>query len=183
MVMDSHERPVARVARVSRRLRPRPFPIDILVRAPEETRCQLEMATNLSMSSSSGAEHAMNNAYLVWIRKAGEAYHAALPLARLRKKSTPNAVSFHCQQCAEKYLRAFLVQHSRVFPRTRDLLELHKLCLSIDLVVEFIRDLLDDLNPFAVEFRYPGDEVNSDEASAAVHSVEEVRRLIRSKLG
>ena len=43
IVMESHERPVARAARVSRLLRPRPFPIDILVRTPEEIRYRLEI--------------------------------------------------------------------------------------------------------------------------------------------
>lgn len=43
IVMNSHERPVARAARVSRLLRPRPFPIDILVRTPEEIRYRLEI--------------------------------------------------------------------------------------------------------------------------------------------
>jgi HEPN domain-containing protein len=44
-----------------------------------------------------------------WVQKAEEDYQAALALSRLRKRPTPNAVSFHCQQCAEKYLKAFLV--------------------------------------------------------------------------
>ena len=41
IVMESHERPVVRAARVSRLLRPRPFPMDILVRTPEEIRYRL----------------------------------------------------------------------------------------------------------------------------------------------
>jgi uncharacterized protein len=41
IVMESHERPVARAARVSKLLRPRPFPMDILVRTPEEIRYRL----------------------------------------------------------------------------------------------------------------------------------------------
>jgi predicted nucleotidyltransferase len=36
IVMDSRERPTERAAKVSRLLRPRPFPMDILVRTPEE---------------------------------------------------------------------------------------------------------------------------------------------------
>jgi HEPN domain-containing protein len=126
----------------------------------------------------------MTNAYLVeWIRKAEEDYYAALALARQRKKSTPNAVCFHCQQCAEKYLKAFLVINGVVFPKTHDLLELHKLGLSVEPALEFIGDLLDSLNPYAVEFRYPGEEVNSDEAKAALRTMKEVRRFIRSQLG
>jgi HEPN domain-containing protein len=126
----------------------------------------------------------MTNAYLLeWIRKAEEDYDAALALARQRKKSTPNAVSFHCQQCAEKYLKAFLVQQGVAFPKTHDLLELHKLCLAVKPALELVGDLLDSLNPYAVEYRYPGDEVNADEAKAAIRAVKEVRRFMRSQLG
>jgi HEPN domain-containing protein len=126
----------------------------------------------------------MINAYLVeWIHKAEEDYNAALALARQRKKTMPNAMSFHCQQCAEKYLKAFLVQNGVVFPKTHDLLELHKLCLSVNPALEFIGDLLDSLNPYSVEFRYPGDEVNADEAKVAIRTVKEVRRFMRSQLG
>jgi predicted nucleotidyltransferase len=43
IVMESSDRPVARAARVSKLLRPRPFPIDIMVRTPEEIRYRLEI--------------------------------------------------------------------------------------------------------------------------------------------
>ncbi len=36
IVMDSDERPAARATQISRLLRPRPFPVDILVRTPAE---------------------------------------------------------------------------------------------------------------------------------------------------
>jgi HEPN domain-containing protein len=126
----------------------------------------------------------MTNAYTVeWIRKAEEDYFAALALARQRKNFTPNAVSFHCQQCAEKYLKAYLVQHGVAFPKTHDLLELHILSLGVKPALELIGDLLDSLNPYAVEFRYPGEEVNSDEARAAIRAMKEVRRFLRNELG
>jgi predicted nucleotidyltransferase len=43
IVMESDERPAARAMRVSRLLRPRPFPMDILVRTPEEIQRRLNM--------------------------------------------------------------------------------------------------------------------------------------------
>jgi HEPN domain-containing protein len=91
----------------------------------------------------------MSEEYLKeWVRKAEEDYEVATALARRRKSPTPNAVSFHCQQCAEKYLKAYLVQHNVIFPKTHDLLELHRLCLSVDPafslkeVRRFVRGLL-----------------------------------------
>jgi uncharacterized protein len=43
IVMDSDERPAARAVKVSRLLRPRPFPMDILVRTPGEIEYRLDI--------------------------------------------------------------------------------------------------------------------------------------------
>jgi predicted nucleotidyltransferase len=43
IVMESEERPAQRAAQVSKLLQPRPFPLDILVRTPEEIRQRLEI--------------------------------------------------------------------------------------------------------------------------------------------
>ena len=121
----------------------------------------------------------MSNEYLrEWIRKAEEDYEAGITLGRKRKRPTPNVVGFHCQQCIEKYLKAYLVMQGVPFPKTHDLLELHKICLSLDPTFEMIGDLLDRLNPYAVEFRYPGEEVSIEEAKMAVRAMEEARRFI-----
>lgn len=125
----------------------------------------------------------MSDEYLKeWLRKAEEDYVVATALVRRRKSPTPNAVSIHCQQCAEKYLKAYLVQHNVIFPKTHDLLELHRLCLSVDPAFTLIGDLLDLLNPYSVEFRYPGEETTLEEAKATVKAMKEVRRFVRGLL-
>ena len=43
-------------------------------------------------------------------------------------------------------------------------------------------DLLDGLTPFAVEFRYPGEEISIEEAKLAVKTVKKVRQFIRDIL-
>ena len=43
IVMESDERPAKRASRVSKLLRPRPFPMDILVRTPEEIQYRLQI--------------------------------------------------------------------------------------------------------------------------------------------
>ena len=117
-----------------------------------------------------------------WINKAEEDYVVAVALSRRRKRPTPNAVSFHCQQCAEDYLTAYLVKEGVRFPKTHDLLELHKICVSVEPTFELIGDLLDSLNPYSVEYRYPGEDVSVDEAKEAVSAMKEVRRFIRNLL-
>ena len=48
----------------------------------------------------------MKQATREWVKKAEEDYLAALDLARRRKVLLHNSVCFHCEQCAEKYLKA-----------------------------------------------------------------------------
>jgi predicted nucleotidyltransferase len=43
IVMESDERPATRASQISKLLRPRPFPMDILVRTPQEIQQRLEM--------------------------------------------------------------------------------------------------------------------------------------------
>jgi len=43
IVMESNDRPVIRAAAVSKALHPSPFPMDIMVRTPEEVRRRLEI--------------------------------------------------------------------------------------------------------------------------------------------
>lgn len=125
----------------------------------------------------------MSKAYLQeWIDKAEEDYEVAITLVRKRKRPTPDAVCFHCQQCAEKYLKAFLVQCKVIFPKIHDLLELQKLCLTVDPTFELIGDLLDCLNPYSVEFRYPGEQAMVEEAEVAVKAMKTVRRFVRDKI-
>ena len=43
IIMESDKRPAMRASQISRLLRPRPFPMDILVRTPDEIRHRLEI--------------------------------------------------------------------------------------------------------------------------------------------
>ncbi len=44
IIMDSDERPAVRSSRISKLLRPRPFPMDILVRTPQEIQHRRNMS-------------------------------------------------------------------------------------------------------------------------------------------
>ncbi|MBI4063039.1 MAG: HEPN domain-containing protein [Elusimicrobia bacterium] len=116
-----------------------------------------------------------------WLKKAEEDYEAALALFKKRGRKTPDAVCFHAQQTAEKYLKAFLVTHKVKFSKTHDLLELLTLGSKVDPSLELIHDLLKRLNQYAVEFRYPGEDATLGEAKLAMQAAIEVRSVLRSK--
>jgi len=56
-----------------------------------------------------------------WVSKAEGDYDAAGILRRSRKRSRYDAICFHCQQCAEKYLKARLNEAGLPFGKTHDL--------------------------------------------------------------
>lgn len=118
-----------------------------------------------------------------WVYKAEEDYRAALTLAWKRKDPVPDNVCFSAQQCAEKYLKAFLVYHRKRFPKTHDLLELLKLAVAVDPLLEVIRPEIRELLPYAVAFRYPGEEATKEESLRSVRAMKKVREIIRERLG
>ena len=66
-----------------------------------------------------------------------------------------DTVCFHAQQGAEKYLKALLTQYGVAFPKIHDLTELVAL-LPVGARPALPPGILEVLNPFAIETRYPG---------------------------
>jgi HEPN domain-containing protein len=73
---------------------------------------------------------------------------------------------FHCQQAAEKLLKGYLAANEVRPPRTHDLLMLLEQALVIEEGAERLRDDLALLTPYAVEIRYPDDQLTPGEADA-----------------
>lgn len=119
---------------------------------------------------------------LDWVRKAEADLVAARRLAE-GKPPLPDQMGFFCQQSAEKYLKAFLLAWSQVPPRTHDVDVLVELCAVIDPDFSQLQQVVEGLTEFAVIFRYP--EEWSDEMSAtdSQDKAEQVRDLVRKKLG
>lgn len=92
----------------------------------------------------------MNAPLQEWIDKAEGDFHTACREVRARKSPNYDAACFHCQQCAEKYLKGYLVHQGQSFRPVHDLIELLELCLLCDGTFELQRDLLKDLTRYAV---------------------------------
>jgi HEPN domain-containing protein len=114
-----------------------------------------------------------------WIDKAEGDFATAQ--RELQVKHLPNydAVCFHSQQCAEKYLKACLQEANIHFNKTHDLSTLLDLLLAISPHWATMRPTLDALTTYAVEFRYPGVSANLDLATQAMQDCVGIRQTIR----
>jgi len=85
---------------------------------------------------------------------------------------------YHCQQAAEKALKAFLIHKEREFPFTHDLDWLCRLCSDIFDTFEDVANDCTDLTPYATQARYPGtEEITESEAESALRKAEHVVAL------
>lgn len=125
----------------------------------------------------------MSEVLAEWVSKAEGDYDTAQRELKVRRKPNYDAVCFHAQQSAEKYLKAFLVSREIEPPRVHNLIELLKLCSNQDGSFELIHPVLDSLMSFAIDIRYPGDISTKEEARDAVNAMKQVRELVRVKLG
>jgi HEPN domain-containing protein len=62
---------------------------------------------------------------------------------------------YHCQQAAEKAVKAFLVHHDKPYEKTHDIEVLVDLACEIDFKFSELADAADALTPYATRFRYP----------------------------
>ena len=118
-----------------------------------------------------------------WLKKA----EADIRLAEyLLAENAPfwEAIAFHCQQSAEKYLKAFLVQHQIEFPKTHDLEKLLELMAKADKKTSTRLLFAKELTPFGVLVRYPDDALRVDrkKAETALSLAQKVEKGIRPKL-
>jgi HEPN domain-containing protein len=125
----------------------------------------------------------MNVVLKEWLQKADEDYCVANREIRARKNPAFNVVCFHAQQCLEKYLKAVLSQQGKPFTKTHDLDVLLSDCLDRYPLWVAMRTDLKRLSQYAVQFRYPGESADRDEAVLAVKIMKRCRMEIRSSMG
>jgi len=98
----------------------------------------------------------------IWIKKADEDFRAVELLLQYND-SPASVICFHCQQAAEKYLKAYLVDHEVEFPRTHDLILLIEgFILKFDNSFNEFTEIAGSLNEYAIASRYPYSDENFD---------------------
>ena len=121
-----------------------------------------------------------------WLTKAAR----DLRMADLAIGGTPSLrdmAVFHCQQAAEKAVKAFLVWSNQPFRRTHDIRGLVKLCIVIEPAFVALETPAVTLTPYVGEFRYPGDpddplEPSPEEAMRARRLAQDVVDFVLARL-
>lgn len=92
-------------------------------------------------------------------------------------------VAYHAQQCAEKYLKAYLVCQGVDFPYTHNISTLLELCSDYAAWPTGLREA-EELTDYAITTRYPGEdkEVTQAEAGSAIDIARKVRDQVRTEL-
>lgn len=101
-----------------------------------------------------------------WMAKADRDLRSARRLYSDRPPLLDTA-AYHCQQAAEKALKAFLSRHDIPFQKTHLLPPLVSQCMQRDPAFETLQEAAETLTPFATAFRYPGDPAEPDPADVA----------------
>ena len=94
-----------------------------------------------------------------------------------------NVICFLAQQCAEKYVKAFLEEHNVRFRRIHDLVVLVDSTKGLLPELESYKRKLAELSVFGLAARYPGTKANRQSADDSIKTAEHVRTVVRTKLG
>ncbi len=94
------------------------------------------------------------------------------------------AAVYHCQQAAEKTLKAFLVFHQQPFRKTHNLKELGEACLALAPDLPASVEASFRLTEYAWIFRYPGGprDIEENEAEAALCLARKVHDDVAGRL-
>ncbi len=109
--------------------------------------------------------------YLEWLSYARDDLETAEYLLGMKPRKI-EIICYHCEQCAEKALKAVLAFYEEEIPRSHDLRLLMKHCRERAPAIDRLADLLPVLQPFAVSVRYPyeTDVAEGDEIVALEHA-------------
>lgn len=91
---------------------------------------------------------------------------------------------YHCQQAAEKAIKALLAQNDLRVEKTHDLEVLIQRATPFAPVLSELLDHADRLTPYAIAYRYPGEQLvpSAEEFAMALAAAEEMVGCIESLL-
>lgn len=119
-----------------------------------------------------------------WLAKADEDYLFTEKYLQ-NEESFFAPLCFHCQQAAEKYLKAYIVAKDLSFQKIHDINELREVCQDHEESFEEIRDECALLSRYYIDTRYPTVwpvGYTKEDAWTALEAVGRIREFVKTKL-
>jgi len=117
-----------------------------------------------------------------WVAKAEGDFATLERESRARTNPNYDAVCFHAQQCAEKYLKARLCEAGIAFGKIHDLTALLEQARAVEPAWEAFRADVAFLTEYGTHFRYPGESADRESALDARRRSRTFRQAARRSL-
>ncbi len=118
-----------------------------------------------------------------WVERAEADYKGTFLMFQPGAASLYGLSCFLAQQCAEKYLKAYLQEQNVRFAKTHELDTLLSFCQPLDPGFAQLRKAADGLKDYAVDPRYPGLMVTASDVQNTHKDASQIRVFIRAALG
>jgi HEPN domain-containing protein len=119
-----------------------------------------------------------NIQYREWLKIAESDLNSAIYLTNMHPKPL-EIICYHCQQSAEKFLKAYLVLSNEKIKLTHDLTLLYKDCIKLDNKFNEIEESCINLTDFAINTRYPYPlEIDEIDMKRAISDATKIKEFI-----
>jgi HEPN domain-containing protein len=120
---------------------------------------------------------------LAWLRKAANDLEAARRILAIPDGCPFDTVCFHCQQAAEKALKAWMTLNGQAAPRTHDLEPLFQAAVKTLTGLPPLEEIV-ALNPYGVQVQYLDEwlEPSEQDARSALDTAQAVYLEVRTSL-
>ena len=117
-----------------------------------------------------------------WISKANKDLVTAGFAHQSADGPLPVTTGLHCQQSAEKYLKAFLQEYQLAFSDQYNLVPLLEACISVDNSFESLRTDINRLEGYSIAARYPHPSDSAEFREEALTRAKRVKEFVLGKL-
>jgi len=121
---------------------------------------------------------------LEWIRYAEMDYNTSLHMSETYQPVPLEIVCYHCQQCAEKILKAYTIAQSEPLTKTHDLETILEQCVKYDERFNAFGLICPMLTGYAVFSRYPvsEDSINENDMKTALKNAHEILEFTKARI-
>jgi len=114
-----------------------------------------------------------------WLNKGENDLRSAEYLSTMHHPTPDEIICYHCQQSAEKYLKAFIFSHDIEPDKTHDLEELLEICQKYNAEFSTLSSKVYVLTSYAVLPRYPNDlGITSEDMKTALVYAQSIQEFV-----